>query len=139
MLGALSSGLLLYGCSLVYGFAGTTVFDATGRGLRTSGARHRRRSFGLVFVIGGLAFKVSAVPFHMWTPDVYEGAPTPVDGLLRRRAEGRRHGAVRPRLLVEAFGGLDRAVAAGLIALISIGSMAARRLRRARPDATSSA
>jgi NADH-quinone oxidoreductase subunit N len=53
--------------------------------------------FGLVFLISGLAFKISAVPFHMWTPDVYEGAPTPGDRLLRRRAENGRHGDVRAR------------------------------------------
>ncbi|MDD3836593.1 MAG: NADH-quinone oxidoreductase subunit NuoN [Phenylobacterium sp.] len=76
VLGSLASGLLLYGASLVYGFAGSTVYsdiavavqDGAGTGVL----------FGLVFLICGLAFKVSAAPFHMWTPDVYEGAPTPV-------------------------------------------------------------
>lgn len=79
VLGALSSGMLLYGCSLVYGFSGATGFDSlaallrdpdtpVGIGLVT----------GMVFLVAGLAFKISAVPFHMWTPDVYEGAPTPV-------------------------------------------------------------
>ena len=77
LLGALASGILLYGISLLYGFTGTTSFTglaaAFGRGAPSLGLL-----FGLVFVLAGLAFKASAVPFHMWTPDVYEGAPTPV-------------------------------------------------------------
>lgn len=77
VLGALASGILLYGISLLYGFTGTVSFHglaaAFGRGAPSLGLL-----FGLVFVLAGLAFKVSAVPFHMWTPDVYEGAPTPV-------------------------------------------------------------
>jgi len=76
VLGALSSGMLLYGASLVYGFSGSTLYSeiaaAAGSGADTG------LLFGLVFLICGLAFKVSAAPFHMWTPDVYEGAPTPV-------------------------------------------------------------
>jgi NADH-quinone oxidoreductase subunit N len=76
VLGSLASGILLYGMSLLYGFAGTTQFagiaEALSDGLSTG------EMFGLVFVLAGLAFKISAVPFHMWTPDVYEGAPTPV-------------------------------------------------------------
>jgi NADH-quinone oxidoreductase subunit N len=76
VLGALASGILLYGISLLYGFSGTTQFSglraAMGSGVSTG------MLFGLVFVLAGLAFKISAVPFHMWTPDVYEGAPTPV-------------------------------------------------------------
>jgi NADH-quinone oxidoreductase subunit N len=77
VLGALASGILLYGISLLYGFTGTTAFAgvaaAFGRGAPSLGLL-----FGLVFLLAGLAFKISAVPFHMWTPDVYEGAPTPV-------------------------------------------------------------
>jgi NADH-quinone oxidoreductase subunit N len=77
VLGALASGILLYGISLLYGFTGTTNFTglaaAFGREAPSLGLL-----FGLVFVLAGLAFKISAVPFHMWTPDVYEGAPTPV-------------------------------------------------------------
>ncbi|MGZ2411476.1 NADH-quinone oxidoreductase subunit N [Sphingomonas sp. F9_3S_D5_B_2] len=77
VLGALASGILLYGISLLYGFTGTMNFNgiaaAFGRGAPTLGLL-----FGLVFVLAGLAFKASVVPFHMWTPDVYEGAPTPV-------------------------------------------------------------
>ncbi|MBN9506085.1 MAG: NADH-quinone oxidoreductase subunit NuoN [Altererythrobacter sp.] len=76
VLGALASGILLFGMSLVYGFTGTTDFD--GIHLALSNGLPTGAMFGLVFVLAGLAFKISAVPFHMWTPDVYEGAPTPV-------------------------------------------------------------
>ena len=77
VLGALSSGLLLYGASLVYGFTGHTDFASIASAIHASGPT-LGITFGLVFILAGLAFKVSAVPFHMWTPDVYEGAPTPV-------------------------------------------------------------
>lgn len=77
VLGALSSGMLLYGASLVYGFTGTTTFAGIADALQANGSS-LGITFGLVFILAGLAFKVSAVPFHMWTPDVYEGAPTPV-------------------------------------------------------------
>ncbi|MBV8683271.1 MAG: NADH-quinone oxidoreductase subunit N, partial [Caulobacteraceae bacterium] len=80
VLGALSSGILLYGASLVYGFAGSTRFDAIA--VAMSHGAGVGALFGLVFVICGLAFKVSAAPFHMWVPDVYEGAPTPVVGFF---------------------------------------------------------
>ena len=75
VLSALASGLLLYGCSIVYGFTGSTNFEiiSTNLTIENPGA-----VFGIVFIVVGLAFKVSAVPFHMWTPDVYEGAPTSV-------------------------------------------------------------
>jgi NADH-quinone oxidoreductase subunit N len=76
VLGALASGILLYGISLVYGFSGTTDFGGIAEAY--AGPRSMGLLFGLVFVFAGLAFKMSAVPFHMWTPDVYEGAPTPV-------------------------------------------------------------
>ena len=77
VLGALSSGMLLYGISLVYGYTGSTGFEAIAAAL-TGAERQIGLVFGLVFVLAGLVFKISAVPFHMWTPDVYEGAPTPV-------------------------------------------------------------
>ena len=77
VLGALSSCLLLYGASLIYGFSGSTTFDAI-REVANSEGQNVGLIIGLVFLISGLAFKVSAAPFHMWTPDVYEGAPTPV-------------------------------------------------------------
>jgi NADH-quinone oxidoreductase subunit N len=75
VLGALSSGMLLYGSSLVYGFTGTVEFAGIAKAAESGGLG---LTFGIVFVFAGLCFKVSAVPFHMWTPDVYEGAPTPV-------------------------------------------------------------
>ena len=75
VLGALASGLLLYGSSLIYGFAGSVRFDVIATAAGEGGVG---LIFGLVFLICGLAFKMSAAPFHMWTPDVYEGAPTPV-------------------------------------------------------------
>ncbi len=79
VLGALASGMLLYGSSLIYGFAGTTGFEALAATFKGAGAAPSIGVIiGLVFILAGLAFKVSAVPFHMWTPDVYEGAPTPV-------------------------------------------------------------
>ncbi len=86
VLGALSSGMLLYGSSMVYGFAGTTNFETLSEVLAADLWLGQDPSVGLivglVFVLAGLAFKVSAVPFHMWTPDVYEGAPTPVTAFL---------------------------------------------------------
>src|SRR6185295_16710977 len=75
VLGALSSGMLLYGASLIYGFTGTVSFVGIAAAARDGSIG---LVFGLVFLLAGLCFKVSAVPFHMWTPDVYEGAPTPV-------------------------------------------------------------
>jgi NADH-quinone oxidoreductase subunit N len=84
VLGALSSGMLLYGASLIYGFSGSVSFPVIAKAVEAAGATGAASGtnvgliFGLVFVIAGLAFKVSAVPFHMWAPDVYEGAPTPV-------------------------------------------------------------
>jgi len=102
VLGALASGILLYGISLLYGFTGTMSFNgisaAFGRGAPSLGLL-----FGLVFVLAGLAFKASAVPFHMWTPDVYEGAPTPVTAFF---ASAPKAAAVllATRLCLEALG-----------------------------------
>jgi len=75
VLSALSSGLLLYGCSLIYGFTGSTNFNIIAEQLNSS---EYALTFGIVFILVGLAFKISAVPFHMWAPDVYEGSPTSV-------------------------------------------------------------
>lgn len=102
VLGALSSGLLLYGASLVYGYSGTTLFsgivqvveDDTSLGLL----------FGLVFLMAGFAFKVSAVPFHMWTPDVYEGSPTPITAFFATAPKVAAM-ALFARVMHDAFGG----------------------------------
>jgi len=86
VLGALSSGMMLYGISLIYGFTGSTEF-ATVATVTHTGVPKLGVIFGIVFLIAGLAFKVSAVPFHMWTPDVYEGAPTPVTAFFATAAK----------------------------------------------------
>lgn len=101
VLGALSSGMLLYGMSLVYGFTGNTGFSEIAAVL-SSETRSLGLVFGLVFVLAGLAFKISAVPFHMWTPDVYEGAPTTVTAFL---AAAPKVGAMAIfiRIVVDAF------------------------------------
>jgi NADH-quinone oxidoreductase subunit N len=78
VLGALASGILLYGISLLYGFTGTMAYAGIAAAFARDGAPSIGLLFGLVFLLAGIAFKISAVPFHMWTPDVYEGAPTPV-------------------------------------------------------------
>jgi len=120
VLGALSSGILLYGASLVYGYAGTTLFSGI---IQT--AVHGEVSlgllFGLIFLISGMAFKVSAVPFHMWTPDVYEGAPTPVTAFFATAPKVAAM-CLFARVLHDAFGG---AVAdwQQVVALLSLLSM----------------
>lgn len=102
VLGALSSGLLLYGASLVYGFAGTTQFEGIFVAL-DDGNMSMGLLFGMVFLLVGLAFKVSAVPFHMWTPDVYEGAPTPVTAFFATAPKVAAM-ALIARLMFGAFG-----------------------------------
>ena len=101
VLGALSSGMLLYGMSLVYGFTGNTGFTEIAQVL-ASETRSLGLVFGLVFVLAGLAFKISAVPFHMWTPDVYEGAPTPVTAFLSAAPKIGAM-AILVRIVIEAF------------------------------------
>src|SRR5690606_8631065 len=125
VLGALSSGLLLYGASLIYGFAGSTVFsdiavavqDGAGTGVL----------FGLVFLMCGLAFKVSAAPFHMWTPDVYEGAPTPVVAFFSA-APKLAAMVLFARVLAEAFPGASAQWSQVLVAIslisIAVGAFA---------------
>ena len=126
VLGALSSGLLLYGASLVYGYAGTTQFagilttvqDGVPLGLL----------FGLVFMLAGLAFKVSAAPFHMWTPDVYEGSPTPVTAFFATAPKVAAI-ALIARLVQDAFGGVPgqwgQVLAALAVASMFLGAVAA--------------
>lgn len=103
VLGALSSGLLLYGASLTYGYSGTTSFAgimaAAGEGPIGIGLL-----LGLVFMISGMAFKVSAVPFHMWTPDVYEGSPTPITAFFATAPKMAAMGLFA-RVMHDAFGG----------------------------------
>ena len=101
VLGALASGILLFGMSLTYGFTGTTSFAGIQSAL--SGDLSMGALFGLTFVLAGLAFKISAVPFHMWTPDVYEGAPTPVT-MFFASAPKVAAVALLARVSMEAFG-----------------------------------
>lgn len=101
VLGALASGILLFGMSLLYGFAGSTSFSAIGSAL--NGDISLGMIFGIVFVLSGLAFKISAAPFHMWTPDVYEGAPTPVTAFFAS-APKVAASALLIRVVIEAFG-----------------------------------
>ena len=103
VLGALSSGLLLYGASLVYGFSGTTLFS--GIILATADGYSVGLLIGVVFLIAGLAFKVSAAPFHMWTPDVYEGSPTPVTAFFATAPKIAAM-AMFARVVHDAFGGI---------------------------------
>jgi NADH-quinone oxidoreductase subunit N len=100
VLGALSSGMLLYGCSLVYGYAGTVSFAGIAQSV--TGEPSIGLIFGLVFVFAGLSFKVSAVPFHMWTPDVYEGAPTPVTAFFAAAPKAAAM-AIFVRVAIDAF------------------------------------
>ncbi|USI71762.1 NADH-quinone oxidoreductase subunit NuoN [Sphingomonas morindae] len=101
VLGALASGILLYGTSLLYGFAGTTSFAGVAAAFK--GGAGVGLTFGLVFVLAGLAFKISAVPFHMWTPDVYEGAPTPVTAFFASAPKVAALGLAM-RVAIEALG-----------------------------------
>ncbi len=114
VLGALASGLLLYGISLVYGFGGSMEFAALGRALSGAAPLPTGLLVGLVFVVVGLVFKLSAAPFHMWTPDVYEGAPSsvtafmstapkvaPFAALLRFLVDGAGHASAEWQLIVE--------------------------------------
>jgi proton-translocating NADH-quinone oxidoreductase, chain N len=107
VLGALASGLLLYGSSLVYGFAATTSFDGIAAAFHTGTDALPATGvvLGLVFVLAGLSFKVSAVPFHMWTPDVYEGAPTPVTAFFSVAPKLAAFGLL-VRVMMEPFGSL---------------------------------
>ena len=120
VLGALSSGLLLYGTSLVYGFAGTVEFSgimaATSGGDLSIGLL-----LGLVFVIAGMGFKVSAAPFHMWAPDVYEGAPTPVTAFFATAPKMAAMGLFA-RVVHDAFGGVT-ADWQQVVAVLSLFSM----------------
>ena len=119
VLGALSSGMLLYGASLIYGFTGNVNFDTIAKVLQGKAATGA--VFGLVFVAAGLAFKVSAVPFHMWTPDVYEGSPTPVTAFFAG-APKMAAIALFVRVMMEAFPGITQQWQQ-IIAFLAIASM----------------
>jgi NADH-quinone oxidoreductase subunit N len=121
VLGALASGLLLYGASLIYGFAGSTNFDRLAEALDTAQGASPGLVVGIVFVIAALAFKVSAVPFHMWTPDVYEGAPTPVTAFFAMAPKVAAI-ALLARVLLGPFGDVA-AQWQQVILLVSMGSM----------------
>ena len=127
VLGALSSGLLLYGVSLIYGYAGSTDFVSLSFALREEAVPSIGIIIGMVFVFAALAFKVSAVPFHMWTPDVYEGAPTPVTAFFA--SAPKLAGLVLlGRVLFEAFGSIhhqwDQIIVFMAIASMVLGSFA---------------
>jgi NADH-quinone oxidoreductase subunit N len=118
VLGALSSGMLLYGASLIYGFTGTVTFTGIAKSVAEAGSG---LIFGLVFLFAGFCFKVSAVPFHMWTPDVYEGAPTPVTAFFAAAVKVAGI-AMFVRAAVVAFPGIT-AQWQEIVAFVSIASM----------------
>jgi NADH-quinone oxidoreductase subunit N len=128
VLGALSSGLLLYGVSLIYGFTGTTNFNDLHLMFTNGQAAGLGIIFGLVFICAGLAFKIAAVPFHMWTPDVYEGAPTPVTAFFAAAPKIAAM-ALLARVLMEPFVGLadqwKQIIVFAAIASMLIGGFAA--------------
>jgi NADH-quinone oxidoreductase subunit N len=125
VLGALSSGMLLYGASLIYGFTGTVAFTGIAAAAKTGSIGI---VFGIVFLLAGLCFKVSAVPFHMWTPDVYEGAPTPVTAFFASAPKVAAM-AVFTRVALTAFPGIvpqwQQIVVFVSIASMALGSFAA--------------
>ena len=129
VLGALSSGMLLYGASLIYGFTGSTGFAAIAKAAAQGGAgQNIGLIIGLVFLMVGLAFKISAVPFHMWTPDVYEGAPTPVAAFFAAAPKVAAM-ALLMRVSLEGFGGIkpqwQQVITALSIASMILGAFAA--------------
>jgi NADH-quinone oxidoreductase subunit N len=119
VLGALSSGMLLYGCSLIYGFTGNVSFVGIAKASQQGGIG---LIFGLVFLFAGFCFKVSAVPFHMWTPDVYEGAPTPVTAFFAAAPKIAAM-AIFARATISAFPGITHQWQQ-IVVFVSIASMA---------------
>src|SRR5262249_18697803 len=135
VLGALSSGMLLYGASMIYGFVGTVSFTGLAQAL-TGGSLSIGALVGLVFLCAGLAFKISAVPFHMWTPDVYEGAPTPITAFFAAAPKVAAI-ALFSRVLVEAFGGVTPqwqqiivAISAASMALGAFAALVQKNIKR---------
>lgn len=121
VLGALSSGMLLYGASLIYGFTGHVDFPGIAAAATASGKASLGLTLGIVFVATGIAFKVSAVPFHMWTPDVYEGAPTPVTAFFAAAPKIAAM-ALFVRVVMEALGPV-KAEWQQIVAFMSLASM----------------
>jgi len=121
VLGALASGMMLFGMSLVYGFAGSTSFHDLGKLFAQHGELSRGVIVGMILIIIGLCFKISAVPFHMWTPDVYEGAPTPVTAFFSTAPKVAAL-ALFTRVLLQPFGELVTQWAQ-IIVFVSIASM----------------
>jgi NADH-quinone oxidoreductase subunit N len=130
VLSSLASGILLYGCSLVYGFTGTLLFDQVAVTLAGNAGQDISVGVltGLVFIIAGLAFKLAAVPFHMWTPDVYEGAPAPITAFIGSTPKLAAIG-LAVRVMMEPFGGWtehwQQVIVAISIASMVLGSFAA--------------
>lgn len=119
VLGALSSGMMLYGASLIYGFTGTVSFAGLAAGIKTGSIGVE---FGLVFLLIGLCFKISVVPFHMWTPDVYEGAPTPITAFFASAPKVAAF-AMLTRITLTAFPGIMTEWRQ-IVVFVSIASMA---------------
>ncbi len=135
VLGAVASGMLLYGCSLVYGFSGSTSFHGIVATLAT-GSESVGILVGTVFIAAGLAFKISAVPFHMWTPDVYEGSPTPMTAFFSAAPKVAAM-ALLVRLLMDPFAALAGHwqqiiffLAVGSMALGALGAIGQRNIKR---------
>jgi len=136
VLGALSSGMLLYGAGLIYGYTGATNFDAIATSVKAMGTPSLGLVVGIVFLLAGLAFKVSAAPFHMWTPDVYEGADTPITAFFAAAPKAAAL-ALFARAMADPLGGAAEAwgqivaVIAGLSVVIgAFGALAQRNIKR---------
>ncbi|MEQ9125352.1 MAG: NADH-quinone oxidoreductase subunit N, partial [Alphaproteobacteria bacterium] len=136
VLGALSSGMLLYGAGLIYGYTGATNFDAIATSVKALGTPSLGLVVGIVFLLAGLAFKVSAAPFHMWTPDVYEGADTPITAFFAAAPKAAAL-ALFARAMADPLGGAAEAwgqivaVIAGLSVVIgAFGALAQRNIKR---------
>lgn len=136
VLGALSSGMLLYGAGLIYGYTGATGFDAIATRVEAMGTPSLGLVIGIVFLLAGLAFKVSAAPFHMWTPDVYEGADTPITAFFAAAPKAAAL-ALFARVMADPLGGAAEAwgqivaVIAGLSVVIgALGALAQRNIKR---------
>ncbi len=136
VLGALSSGMLLYGAGLIYGYTGATGFDLIAERVQAMGAPSLGLVVGIVFLLAGLAFKVSAAPFHMWTPDVYEGADTPITAFFAAAPKAAAL-ALFARVMAdplgdaaEAWGQIVAVIAALSVVIGAFGALAQRNIKR---------